>query len=116
MNTEYGPCSGCGEVKTPLGYVCIDCAYPDKQDRELFVTSLRNARDAAQATLKDRFVCAALPVASEMLRINLPSPLVAKEVVELAHALADEMLARRARDQEAEALLNRLPRVQAGEE
>ena len=86
-------------MQTPVGYVCIDCAYPNKQDRERFVTSLRESRDAAQAVLKDKFVCAALPVASDMLRLNYSKPLEAKEVVDLAHELAAEMLARRARDQ-----------------
>lgn len=91
MTVEYGPCSGCGEVQTPLGYVCVDCAYPDKQRREDYVTRLRDALDAAQLTLMDRFVMAALPVAQRM-NIGTLFPAL---IVSTARELAAEMIRRR---------------------
>jgi hypothetical protein len=85
--TEYVPCSVCGEVVTPIGEVCFDCAYPDKKDRQLQSQCLRAARAAAHESLRDRFAMAALAA------LQLPAGTWCPEqVVPKAYAIADAMI------------------------
>ncbi len=97
--TEYAPCPQCGEVQVPIGDYCFDCWCPVSRDREQYVQSLRASLSRAEMTLRDRCVLAALPVAEVMMRLNY-GRFYTKEIVDKAYELADEMLARRARDQE----------------
>lgn len=87
--TDYAPCRGCGEVQCPINEICFDCAYPDKEQRQLRVERFRAALEAAEETLRDKFAMAAM---QGLLASDTQQDIDERRIAVLAYSQAREML------------------------